>query len=44
MVEYKIVKQCGLCRKRMVLQKSEAKKHYCDSCRNRIQQAQKEEE
>ena len=36
MVEYKIVKYCRLCRKRMVVPKGEARKNYCDACIKRM--------
>ena len=36
MVDYNIVKHCRMCRKRYVVNKSEAKKNYCDACQLRI--------
>ena len=32
MAEYNIIKYCRLCKKRYVVKRTEAKKHYCDDC------------
>ncbi len=36
MAEYRLVKFCRLCKIRFVVEKSEAKKNYCDKCLKRI--------
>lgn len=32
MVEYKIVKICGLCRERFTVMKADARRRFCDKC------------
>jgi len=36
MADYRIVKNCGLCRKQMVFGKNEKGKRFCDECQIRI--------
>jgi len=43
MVDYKIIKICGICKKRFVVFKKDAKKNICEECRLRLEN-QKEEE
>jgi len=40
MVDYQIVKKCGLCRKQMVVGKSERSKRFCDKCKERIDKSE----
>jgi len=32
MIDYKIIKNCRICRERFVVHKGEAKRIYCDKC------------
>ncbi len=34
---YKIIKYCRLCRKRMVLEKGEARQNYCKECQKKFE-------
>jgi transposase-like protein len=43
MVNYNIVKHCGLCKVRFVVDKSQARKHFCDACQKRIEREQRDE-
>lgn len=43
MVEYNIVKHCGLCKKRYVINRKDAKKNYCDDCQIKINKGVKKE-
>jgi len=36
MVEYNIVKHCGLCKKRFVVNKSESKNNFCNDCQSKF--------
>lgn len=36
MVEYKLVKFCRFCKKRMVVDKSESKVNYCNDCQKKF--------
>ena len=40
MIDYQIVKHCWLCKKRFVVNKSEAKKNYCDECQKKLDKEQ----
>ncbi|HJN57120.1 MAG: hypothetical protein QF436_03365 [Candidatus Woesearchaeota archaeon] len=44
MVDYNIVKHCRYCKTRFVVNKSEAKKIYCDACQVKINKEQNTEE
>lgn len=43
MVEYRIVKYCRFCKKRMLLEKGDTKKYYCDKCQARIKKDMEKE-
>jgi len=36
MINYNIVKYCGLCRKRFVVGKDQARKRFCNKCQLKI--------
>jgi len=36
LVDYRIVKYCGLCKKRFVVNKGENKKIYCEDCYQKV--------
>ncbi|MFH1827651.1 MAG: hypothetical protein ABH824_00145 [Nanoarchaeota archaeon] len=40
MAEYKLVKYCRLCKKRFVVDKSEKRKNYCDTCQAKFSNEQ----
>ena len=42
MADYNIVKFCRLCKVRFVVNKTEAKKNYCDKCQIKINKEQKD--
>jgi len=41
MADYNIVKYCGLCKKRFVVNKKDARKYFCDVCQVKINKEQK---
>lgn len=43
MAEYRIVKYCRFCKKRMLLEKWDTKKNYCDECQARISRDMKKQ-
>lgn len=40
MNNYKIVKYCGLCKKRFVVNKGESREIYCEKCRKRLDKSE----
>ena len=42
MVNYKIVKHCGLCKKRLVFNKGQLQNYLCDKCRLIIKKSKKD--
>ncbi len=42
MVDYNIVKHCGLCKVRFVVKKAEIRKHYCNVCQKKISESKKD--
>lgn len=42
MVDYKIVKHCRLCKKRFVVEKSEARINFCKECQLRLNKPDEE--
>ena len=36
MIDYQIVKYCRMCKKRFVVNKTEARKNYCDECQKKL--------
>ncbi len=44
MANYKIVKYCGMCKKRFVVQKGESKRIYCDDCQKRLEEQIRKEQ
>ena len=44
MVEYNIVKFCGLCRERFVVKKAEARRYFCDKCQAKVNKERKAEQ
>ena len=42
MVDYQIVKYCRMCKKRFVVNKSEAKKNYCNECQLKLEKEDKD--
>jgi len=41
-VEYRIVKKCGLCRGRFVVERSQSKRIYCDACQIKVDKSNSE--
>jgi|AntAceMinimDraft_8_1070364.scaffolds.fasta_scaffold528888_1 uncharacterized Fe-S radical SAM superfamily protein PflX len=41
-VEYRIVKKCGLCRGRFVVSRSQSKRIYCDACQLKVDKSNAE--
>ena len=37
MAEYRIVKYCGNCRKKFVVDKSESRRYFCDECEKGVE-------
>jgi rRNA maturation endonuclease Nob1 len=44
MADYNIVKHCRWCRKRFVVNKTEAKKNFCDNCQSKVKNQQNDSE
>jgi len=42
MVEYRMVKYCGLCRTRFLVNKGESRRIYCDDCQKKVDKSNKE--
>ncbi len=41
-IEYRIVKKCGLCKGRFVVSRSESKRIYCDDCQKKVDRSNAE--
>lgn len=41
-MEYKMIKYCGVCRKKFFAMKGESKKRYCEECQKKIDKENKE--
>lgn len=39
MVKYKLVKFCMLCKERFVVDKTEARRYYCNKCQNKVKKS-----
>ena len=44
MIEYKVVKHCGLCKERFVVSRENKRQYYCDKCQSRIARLKKRDE
>ena len=44
MVDYNIVKSCGLCRKRFVVEKADKRRRFCKPCQKRVDKSKEEDE